>query len=186
MWSFVLKGVGKGAVRIFGKKTAKVVTKQVGKKAAKRGFGYVVGKVLDYTDPFWWIWQGGKSVVKKISGKTIVNGASKVAKKNIFRRGIKKMAVLGGGSLGFGYVVSNFISAISAPEVWVPMAVGAGIGTYATYKLTKKFNEKRMKYVVENEHHNNTTQLDKKQKKQNSILTPEQIAAIQSGRQYAR
>ncbi|MBQ0013666.1 MAG: hypothetical protein KBS86_03820 [Proteobacteria bacterium] len=186
MWSFVLKGVGKGAVRIFGKKTAKGVTKQIGKKATKRGFGRVIGKVLDYTDPFWWIWQGGKFVVKKIRGKTIVDGASKVAKKSIFRRGIKKIAILGGGTIGFGYVVSNFISAISAPEVWVPMAVSAGIATYATYKVTKKINDKKMTHVIENKNHNNITQLNKKQLKQVAKLTPEQITVIQSGRQYAR
>ncbi len=143
-WSFVIKyavkGVAKVAAKAGAKSGAKSAGKQIGKRAAKGAAKSITDgwffKVLDYTDPIYWIWRGIKSVGKKSVAKGVAKGAAKrAAKRGIFKRGIAKLGALGIVGSSLSYAATTII-----PDMIWP-TLGAAIGTAGALYGAKKIKE---------------------------------------------
>lgn len=144
VWSIIakygIKGVAKAAAKSGAKSGAKSaaksagknIGKQVAKGAAKSATDGWFWKVLDYTDPFYWIGRG----IKSIGGRGVARG---VAKGAVFKRGIAKLGVLGVVGSSLSYVATTIL-----PDMIVP-ALGAAIGTAGAL-----YGAKKIKQISEN------------------------------------
>ena len=176
VWSIVAKQ--------FVKQGAKTVAKKGGKKIATKGTKAAAGgtfmKILDYTDPFYWIGRGLKA-----SKKTI----AKTAKKKAFKKAAAKTAIMGGAGLTFGSVLSSVGTTIAAPEFIIPALLGATVGAYGFYKVNTIFGKKKSSHnedstpktvTIKNEEPIDLKEFKPKQIKQIKKLTPAQIHALRA------
>ena len=152
VWSIIakygIKGVAKAAAKSGAKSGAKSaaksagknIGKQVAKGAAKSATDGWFWKVLDYTDPFYWIGRGIKSIGGRGVARGVAKGAAKgAAKRGIFKRGIAKLGVLGVVGSGLSYAATTIL-----PDMIVP-ALGAAIGTAGAL-----YGAKKIKQISEN------------------------------------
>lgn len=148
VWSIIakygIKGVAKAAAKSGAKSGAKSaaksagknIGKQIAKGAAKSATDGWFWKVLDYTDPFYWIGRG----IKSIGGRGVARGVAKgAAKRGIFKRGIAKLGVLGVVGSSLSYAATTIL-----PDMIVP-ALGAAIGTAGAL-----YGAKKIKQISEN------------------------------------
>lgn len=152
VWSIIakygIKGVAKAAAKSGAKSGAKSaaksagknIGKQVAKGAAKSATDGWFWKVLDYTDPFYWIGRGIKSIGGRGVARGVAKGAAKgAAKRGIFKRGIAKLGVLGVVGSSLSYAATTIL-----PDMIVP-ALGAAIGTAGAL-----YGAKKIKQISEN------------------------------------
>lgn len=148
VWSIIakygIKGVAKATAKSGAKSGAKSaaksagknIGKQIAKGAAKSATDGWFWKVLDYTDPFYWIGRG----IKSIGGRGVARGVAKgAAKRGIFKRGIAKLGVLGVVGSSLSYAATTIL-----PDMIVP-ALGAAIGTAGAL-----YGAKKIKQISEN------------------------------------
>lgn len=152
VWSIIakygIKGVAKAAAKAGAKSGAKSAAKSagknIGKQAAKGAAASATDgwfwKVLDYTDPFYWIGRGIKSIGGRSAARGVAKGAAKqaakgAAKRSIFKRGIAKLGVLGVVGSSLSYAATTIL-----PDMIVP-ALGAAIGTAGALYGAKKIKQ---------------------------------------------
>lgn len=152
VWSIIakygIKGVAKAAAKAGAKSGAKSAAKSAGKKIGKQAAKGAAAsatdgwfwKVLDYTDPFYWIGRGIKSIGGRSAARGVAKGAAKqaakgAAKRGIFKRGIAKLGVLGVVGSSLSYVATTIL-----PDMIVP-ALGAAIGTAGALYGAKKIKQ---------------------------------------------
>lgn len=152
VWSIIakygIKGVAKAAAKSGAKSGAKSAAKSagknIGKQAAKGAAASATDgwfwKVLDYTDPFYWIGRGIKSIGGRSAARGAAKGAAKqaakgAAKRGIFKRGIAKLGVLGVVGSSLSYAATTIL-----PDMIVP-ALGAAIGTAGALYGAKKIKQ---------------------------------------------
>ena len=180
VWSIVAKQ--------FIKQGAKQAVKKGGKKIATKGAKAAAGgtfmKILDYTDPFYWIGRGLKASKKAIL---------KTTKKKAFKKAAAKTALMGGAGLTFGSVLSSVSATITAPEFVIPALLGATVGAYGFYKVNTIFGKKKDSHdadsspktvTIKHETSVDLKELKPKQIKQIKKLTPAQIQALRA-KEYA-
>ncbi len=159
VWSIIakygIKAAAKAGAKSGAKGAAKSAGKKIGKQAAKGAAASATDgwfwKVLDYTDPFYWIGRGIKSIGGRSAARGVAAGAAKQAakgvakratKRGIFKRGIAKLGVLGVMGSSLSYAATTIL-----PDMIVP-ALGAAIGTAgALYgaKKVKQISERKEK-----------------------------------------
>lgn len=152
VWSIIakygIKGVAKAAAKSGAKSGAKSaaksagknIGKQIAKGAAKSATDGWFWKVLDYTDPFYWIGRGIKSIGGRGVARGVAKGVAKgAAKRGIFKRGIAKLGVLGVVGSSLSYAATTIL-----PDMIVP-ALGAAIGTAGAL-----YGAKKIKQISEN------------------------------------
>lgn len=156
VWSIIakygIKGVAKAAAKAGAKSGAKSAAKSAGKKIGKQAAKGAAAsatdgwfwKVLDYTDPFYWIGRGIKSIGGRSAARGVAKGAAKqaakgavkgAAKRSIFKRGIAKLGVLGVVGSSLSYAATTIL-----PDMIVP-ALGAAIGTAGALYGAKKIKQ---------------------------------------------
>ena len=148
VWSIIakygIKAAAKSGAKSGAKSAAKSAGKKIGKQAAKGAAASATDgwfwKVLDYTDPFYWIGRGIKSIGGRSAARGVAKGAAKqaakgAAKRSIFKRGIAKLGVLGVVGSSLSYVATTIL-----PDMIVP-ALGAAIGTAGALYGAKKIKQ---------------------------------------------
>lgn len=166
------KEVAKKGTKEVAKKGAKKVTKEVAKKFAEKTLLEKTITILDYTDPFYWMGRGIKSLGAKRAAKVATRKIAekeikKAARHRAFRQGATKVGIL--GALGAGF--THFASSIVSTEFLIP-AAGAALGTWGMYKIKSAIDKKKEEKAKE------AKEVDQPQK-----LTPKQIRMLQAMQQ---